>query len=246
MLPFQHVAPYDVMAIGLFPYNEIASHFQQQIQHHRPGSHTLLDIACGSGNLTLPLARLGYQITGLDRSAKMLAAARHKAATAGLTITFVHGEMQQPYPVRPVDAVTCFYGGLNFLLEPEAVRLCFQAVYKVLLPGGLFLFDQFGEAKMRAAFQGIKTADFDTFYVITDSLCNTTGYVTHTVTYFLKEADGRYRRVEELQLMRIYPFDHLKSWLTEAGFEHLATTPIYPNVASKTLEEVFLFLARKP
>jgi SAM-dependent methyltransferase len=244
MKPFSLVEPYDAMATRLFPYDQVAGYFHQHIQQYRPQAHTLLDMACGSGNLTIPLGQLGYQVTGLDYSVDMLEAARKKAQD--LPITFQQHDIASPWPGDPVDVVTSFYGGLNFLIRLEAAQKYVQAVYEALLPGGLFLFEQFSAAKMRSEFHGLKAADFETFYVITHSICNAEGYITHQVTYFLRQEDGRYRREEELQLMRIHPFDDLSQWLTTAGFHLLGLMPIYPELNVPTLQDSFLFIAQKP
>jgi SAM-dependent methyltransferase len=46
----------------LFPYDDIAAHLGARIAHHRPGARRILDVACGTGNLTLALARLDYHV----------------------------------------------------------------------------------------------------------------------------------------------------------------------------------------
>ena len=243
--PFSLVKPYDTMALRLFPYSEIAAYLHSHIQSLCPQAQTLFDIACGSGNLSLPLAQLGYQVTGLDQADAMLAAARKKATAAGQTIEFIRHDIQHLFPVNNAAAITCFYGGLNFLRSAEAVQQAIQAVYQALLPGGLFLFDQFSEDRMRIIFSGLKAADFDDFYVITQSNCNQAGYISHQVTYFLQEADGRYRRQEELQLMRIHPFTQLQQWLITAGFKLLTIEPFSSQISVPALQDDFLFVGQK-
>jgi 2-polyprenyl-3-methyl-5-hydroxy-6-metoxy-1,4-benzoquinol methylase len=122
---------YDSLVHRLFSYDHIAAHpSARRIKQVCLGARTLLDLAGGTGNLTLPLARLGYDVTGVDRSADMLAVAREKAAQTG---------------------VTCFYGGLNYLDSLGAVRDAFETAHAAIVPGGLLLFDQLSNAVMHYA-----------------------------------------------------------------------------------------------
>jgi len=66
----------------------------------------VLDVGCGAGLLTEPLARLGGEVTGLDAAAENIAAARDHAAQSGLSITYRAGELAQLVGKR-FDLVTC-------------------------------------------------------------------------------------------------------------------------------------------
>jgi ubiquinone/menaquinone biosynthesis C-methylase UbiE len=246
MQPYRVAETYDPMTLRLLPYTEIAQFILARCQAYAPAVHALLDIACGTGNLTLPLAQLGYQMTGLDRAPAMLAIARQKATASQQPITFVCQDMCQPYPGAAVDAVTCFYGGLNFLTSAAALHHCFCAVYNVLKPGGLFAFDQFSPAKMHALFTGTKAADYGDFYVITKSTCDAADQIMHNVTFFLRNGEAHYRREEEQHQLRIHPPAEVQQLLQQAGFALLTVEPFYPQVQSKLLQDVSLLIAQKP
>ena len=66
---------------------------------HGGRTDTLLDLACGSGSLSLELARQGADIIGVDGSEDMLALAQEKAAAAGLPLLFLHQDMRAPETV---------------------------------------------------------------------------------------------------------------------------------------------------
>jgi len=245
------------MALRRFPYDRLASYLSARLGHSRRNLRTLYDIACGTGNLSIPLARLGYRVTGLDLSEEMLTLARRKAVEAGQEIEFICHDIRRPFPLlgtpgASVDAITCFYHGLNFLNSAEGVRAAFQVSFAALSPGGLLAFDQYSEAKMRSNFSGVKAGDFGDFFIVTQSRCDAAGQVVHIVNYFLREPDtpatgpDRYRREDEIQLMLIYPFPQLEQWLADAGFTILSIEPLYPQVEAPALEDVFLFLSQKP
>jgi ubiquinone/menaquinone biosynthesis C-methylase UbiE len=98
-----------------------------------PGSR-VLDIACGTGNSALPLARAGAIVTGVDIATNLLEQARERAAAEGLTIAFDEGDAEQlPYADASFDAVSTMFGAM-FAPRPALVA---SECARVLKPGGL-------------------------------------------------------------------------------------------------------------
>jgi SAM-dependent methyltransferase len=97
------------------------------------GSH-VLDVACGTGNLAIPVARRGAVVTGIDIAPNLIVQARERAAAEGLTATFDEGDAEQlPYPDASFDAVITMFGAM-FAPRPELVA---SELARVLKPGGL-------------------------------------------------------------------------------------------------------------
>src|SRR5579875_3177793 len=83
-----------------------------------PGARAL-DVACGTGNVAIPLARHGAVVTGVDLAPNLLEQGRARAAAEGLTITFDEGDAEQlPYPDGSFDVVTSMFGAM-FAPRPE-------------------------------------------------------------------------------------------------------------------------------
>ena len=98
-----------------------------------PGAR-VLDVACGTGNTSLPLARGGALVTGVDIATNLLEQARVRAAAEALIITFEEGDAEQlPYPDASFDAVVSMFGAM-FAPRHELVAAEFA---RVLKPGGL-------------------------------------------------------------------------------------------------------------
>jgi len=98
-----------------------------------PGSR-VLDVACGTGNLAIPLARQGHIVTGVDIAPNLLAQARERAVAEGLTATFDEGDAEQlPYADASFDVVVTMFGAM-FAPRPELVA---SELARVLKPGGL-------------------------------------------------------------------------------------------------------------
>lgn len=112
---------------------------EEQLQ--RGNAHRVLDVACGTGMHAIALARLGYDITGVDLSAGMIARARDNASAAGVDAQFkVAGFGQLTAMVGAgYDAVLCLGNSLPHLLTPNDLAAALADFAACLQPGGLLL-----------------------------------------------------------------------------------------------------------
>jgi len=99
----------------------------------KPGMK-VLDVACGTGNQSIPAARTGAQVIGLDIAPNLLEQARQRAASENLKIEFVEGDAEKlPYPAAQFDVVLSMFGAM-FAPRPELVA---SELKRVCRPGGL-------------------------------------------------------------------------------------------------------------
>jgi SAM-dependent methyltransferase len=97
------------------------------------GGDEVLDVACGSGNATIPAALTGASVTGLDITPELLDAARENAARAGVEIELVEGDAEQlPFEDGTFDAVISVFG---CMFAPDH-RATAAELARVLRPGG--------------------------------------------------------------------------------------------------------------
>ena len=106
---------------------------------HQPG--LTLDLACGTGSLTLELYRRGVDIYGVDGSVEMLSEARMKCAEAGADILFLCQKMQSLDLYGTVKTAVCTLDSLNHLKNREELQQALSRVSFFMDPGGYFLFD---------------------------------------------------------------------------------------------------------
>jgi len=119
-------------------YDRIAAGFRHEGQAFverlslQPG-HVVLDAACGSGNLTIPAARSGAFVTGIDIVPSLLSAASRLAAREGLAVTLDLGNVEElPYTEARFDVVTSMFG-IMFAARPDNVV---AELARVTRPGG--------------------------------------------------------------------------------------------------------------
>jgi len=102
---------------------------------------TVLDLGCGTGNHALPLARRGYDVTGVDRSDEMLARARAKAAEGGLAVRWVAGDVRDADAGAEFDVALLMFAVLGYQRTNDDVLSTLRNARRHLRAGGLLIFD---------------------------------------------------------------------------------------------------------
>lgn len=117
--------------------------FWQRLAAAQGGHRRILELGCGTGRLTLPVARTGAHIVGVDRSAAMLRRARQRIRRARLDARLIRGDIRQlPFRRRvEFSLVMAPYGMLQSLTRERDLRATLAAVADVLDRGGLFAID---------------------------------------------------------------------------------------------------------
>jgi SAM-dependent methyltransferase len=103
----------------------------------------VLELACGTGQLIVPIASSGLATAGLDRSGPMLSAARARASASGVPIEFVQSDMRSFDLGRRFELIFIARNSLLHLLSTDDFLSTFAAVRRHLAPGGTFAFDVF-------------------------------------------------------------------------------------------------------
>ena len=124
----------------LFPGGHgVADEFYHE-EARRSGGR-VLELGCGSGRLTIPIAQSGVDIVGADLSESMLAAARAKTLAAGVAVEFVHADMRDFELPGPFAAIFIPGNSLLHLFTVDDWKRCLVCVRRHLTPGGRLVFD---------------------------------------------------------------------------------------------------------
>lgn len=184
----------------------------------------VLDLGCGTGKMTLELARRGYDMTGIDYSPEMLDIARTAAENEGHDVLWLCQDMREFELYGTVDAAVCCLDGINHLEEDGDLERCFALVHNYLIPDGIFIFDINGKYKFENIY-----AD-NTFSMEEDgAVCIWENYYDRDsricdfyITLFEECNDGRYIRHDETQSERMYTLDEVKNALNKSSMEFIA------------------------
>jgi SAM-dependent methyltransferase len=117
----------------------------------------VLELACGTGNVLLPIASDGHPCVGLDLSPDMLAEAQRKAKELGVQVEWMQGDMRSFDLDRRFDLVFIAGNSLLHLHETEDLVSCFRSVRRHLASGGRFVFDVFNPSvRLLAEADGVR------------------------------------------------------------------------------------------
>jgi SAM-dependent methyltransferase len=126
---------------ALLPASDSQLNFYVTLALRHPGG--VLALACGSGQIIVPVAAKGVPATGLDRSSNMLAAARRRAIDAGASVELIDGDMREFDLGRQFSLIFVARNSLLHLSEPEDFAGFFSSVRRHLKPDGVLAFDVF-------------------------------------------------------------------------------------------------------
>ena len=103
----------------------------------------ILELCCGTGRLTLPIAKDGYDISGVDITSSMLEQAKVKASEGGLEVEFIEADIRTLDLPEKYDLIFIPFNSIHHLYKNEDLFKAFKVVKNHLKEGGLFLLDCF-------------------------------------------------------------------------------------------------------
>lgn len=207
----------------------------------------VLDLGCGTGAMTIALAKKGYDMTGIDISPEMLSKAYRNAAENGFSsILFLEQDMCSFELYGTVDAAVCCLDGINHLLSEEDVKDCFACVHNYLIPNGIFVFDVNTPYKFKNIY-----ADNDYVLEAEDALCVWQNRLSDDgkqcdfhLSVFEKMPSGLYSRKNEVTSEMCYLREEIENALKETGFEILEVSSGFSHKEAGEKDERWNFAVR--
>ncbi|WP_340557103.1 class I SAM-dependent methyltransferase [Streptomyces sp. GSL17-111] len=109
-----------------------------------PGTR-VLDLCCGPGVFTVPLARRGHEVTGVDLSPAMLERARARTADAGARVAYVRADARTYEPPEAFDVVLNLFTSFGYFEDPADNARVLRTLHDCLTPGGTLVLDLAGK-----------------------------------------------------------------------------------------------------
>ena len=204
-------------------YDKMAEYSDSVFKANGAEKGILLDLGCGTGNMSLRMNNIGYDVIGVDISTGMLSRALSKSA--GRNILYLNQDMEKLDLYGTVDCCICYLDSLNHLNSIGGVKKAIENVALFMNPGGIFIFDVNTVYKHRNILADntfVKESE-NTFCVWQNSL-NADDSVNVTL-------DSRY--CEDFT-ERAYPQDDIEIICKNCGFE---TIGIYDGYSFEKIKE---------
>ena len=173
---------------------------------------SLLDLACGTGTMTVLFARRGYTVTGVDYSPEMLAQAQQKLATLDPPPLLLCQSMPQLKLLEKVDAAICCLDSINYLTPPRDVQRTFARLHDAIAPGGSLVFDVHAVSKMEKLDGEVLLDEReDVFCLWRTRYRKNVKMLDYEVDLFRLQPDGAWERDFEEHHQRAYTVEELLS-----------------------------------
>lgn len=226
-------------------YAAIVAFYQQILDSEGLQPKTAVDLACGTGSVALLLAQKGIRVTAVDMAEDMLTVACAKTADMENPPAFVCQKLQQLRLPKGVDLAVCALDSLDYILDPDDCAEAIRRVYKVLNPGGIFIFDVNTPEKLRAMDgQVFLDEDDDVYCVWRGQFDELTNICSYGMDLFQRSGDVWQRSFEE-HCEYAYSELQLRGFLKAAGFTHVEVYADRKFEAPAAGEQRIYFKARK-
>ena len=226
-------------------YEATVAFYEEILKREGLAPRTVVDMACGTGSVSEILARKGYEVIGVDLSEEMLTEAMMKTMDMENHPMFSCQNLRDLRLPRAVDMAVCALDSLDYITDPADCEAAIRRAWKVLNPGGIFIFDVNTPEKLRAMDgQVFLDEDDDVFCVWRDEFDEETNICSYGMDLFQREGEMWVRSFEEHQEYA-YSQAQLTAYLKQAGFTHIEVYADRLFEAPREGEQRIYFKARK-
>ena len=226
-------------------YSAVVNFYHSILALENVKPRTAVDLACGTGSVSLLLAQHGYQVTGVDMSEDMLTVAYSKAQALERPPVFVCQKLQELRLPRGVDLAVCGLDSMNYIVDPADCEMAIKRVFKALNPGGIFIFDVNTPEKLRAMDgQVFLDEDDDVYCVWRGEFDEQTNICSYGMDLFQRQGITWQRSFEEHREYA-YTQEQLRQYLKNAGFSNIRVYGDRHMGAPTEKDQRIYFSARK-
>lgn len=237
---------YDVLTENV-DYESRCDYIFNLLADNGVGKGILLDLACGTGSLSMLLGEKGYEVIGVDASEEMLSVAQEKRYESEADVIFLCQKMEELDLFGTINAAVCTLDSINHVTDEEKVREIIRRVSLFMEDKGIFLFDVNTPYKHRTVLgNNTFVYDMDEVYCVWQNETDENMLTSVSLDIFERdeEEDTYYKYSEQFQ-ERGYELSFLEELLKENKFEligiyeEMTTDPVKDNT------ERAVFVARK-
>lgn len=214
---------YDVFMDNV-PYEEWSGYLRDLLQSYGIENGLVLELGCGTGNMTEQLAKSGYDMIGVDQSEEMLEIAAEKRAASGMDILYLQQDMRKFELYGTVRAVVSICDSMNYLMDEKDLLAVFKLVNNYLDPGGVFIFDLNTIYKYQEILGDCTIAEDreESSFIWENTYYEREQINEYDLTLFIRQEDGRYQKYKETHYQRAYDLKTVQTLIEKSGMEYVA------------------------
>lgn len=230
------------------PYEEWAEYLVDLLKEYGIRDGLVLDLGCGTGNMTELLASAGYDMIGVDNAEEMLEIAMEKREKSGHDILYLLQDMREFELYGTVKAIVSICDSINYITEEEDLLEVFRLANNYLDPKGIFIFDFNTVYKYREVLGNQTIAEdreecsfiWDNYYYEDEQINE------YELSLFIKEQDSDlYRKYQEMHYQKAYDLETVKGLIHQSGLEYVIAYDAFTKNAPTAESERIYVIARE-
>ena len=230
------------------PYEEWAEYLVDLLKEYGISDGLVLDLGCGTGNMTELLSAAGYDMIGIDNAEEMLEIAMEKKAASGKDILYLLQDMREFELYGTVGAIVSICDSINYITEEEDLLEVFRLVNNYLDPKGIFIFDFNTEYKYKYVLGDQTIAEdredcsfiWDNYYYEDEKMNE------YELSLFIREGEGGlYRKYQETHFQKAYDLKTIQSLIEQSGLEYMTAYDAFTKDAPSEESERIYVIARE-
>ncbi|MDK2563653.1 methyltransferase domain-containing protein [Romboutsia sedimentorum] len=229
-------------------YNGWVKYIEDIIKNENAKVQNILELACGTGNLTIPLTKKNYDIAGIDISEEMLSVAREKAEKEGVELVLLQQDIAQlDFDITNLDCVLCACDGFNYITYDDDLENVFTKTYELLKEDGVFIFDISSFYKLSTILGNNMYGENrdDIAYMWQNYFDDEENLVEMELAFFIKDEFEKFERFEEVHQQRAYTEDEILDMLKSSGFKNIKVYGDFTFEAPKQDSQRIFFVCKK-
>ncbi|HLQ73344.1 MAG TPA: class I SAM-dependent methyltransferase [Bacillota bacterium] len=230
-------------------YNDWIDFTEKHLKSMAFSPQHIVDLGCGTAELTIQLAKRGYSLSGVDIASDMLSQAQQKAIENNVNILWVNQDIRELTGFSETDVFISYFDVLNYITSKNDLTNIFSRIYDCLKDGGLFLFDIHSESYVNNHLLN------KTFTEVTDRVAyiwdciqgEERGEMFHEMTFFSLIENGTFERFDETHHQQVYEPELYAELLSAAQFKNVTFEKkiIKNKETDEIMSEKVFFVAEK-
>ncbi len=243
---------YDIFMDNV-PYDEWVEYLHKMLIEHGVDKGLVLELGCGTGNVTRRLRNLGYDMIGLDNSSEMLELAREKEMNIynkpQSPILYINQDMREFELYGTVAGVVSICDSMNYVTDKEDLLDTFKLVNNYLDTNGVFIFDLNTHYKYNNILSDNVFAEDreDCSFIWTNYYDEEEQINEYDISLFVKIDKDReiFERFSEIHYQKAYELQTIIDLIEEAGMEFLAVYDAFTHSQPTNKSQRVYFVARE-